>query len=128
MQKGTLQKFLVYIYFQLFQINKNLGSLFGPLGLVPSSNLIRSIQNKDLKVLSTHSRIRIFWPKTEMDVLNQILENTRNKISILIIWFLILTPCGQKIRRMSVLGHFRVKNETNWMIFGHESRFWMKIY
>jgi len=59
MQKGPLQKFLVYIYFQLFQINKNLGSLFGPLGLVPSSNLIRSIQNKDLKVLSTHSR-RIF--------------------------------------------------------------------
>ena len=32
MQKGPLQKFLVYIYFQLFQINKNLGSLFGPLG------------------------------------------------------------------------------------------------
>ena len=55
MQKGPLQKFLVYIYFQLFQINRNLGSLFGPLGLVPSSNLIRSIQNK-LKVLSTHSR------------------------------------------------------------------------
>lgn len=53
MQKGPLQKFLVYIYFQLFQINKKLGSLFGPLGLVPSSNLIRSIQNKDLKVLST---------------------------------------------------------------------------
>ena len=115
MQKGASSEIFGLYIFSIISNKQELQIPFWPLRM-----FLRRIWSVPFRINRKFqvrcSRIRIFWPKTEMDVLNQILENTRNKISTLIIWFLALTcRCKNYVacRFRSDLGYFWVQIEAN---------------